>query len=299
MSAAAVLAAENPSLPEKETDNIIEVDPKELILITDKDDPLFDKRVNDPVDVRLAESMKKYGWRGEVQVVPSTRGLKVVAGRRRVKAAVAAELPLIRAEVMPVAPVETMRWMIAENELREEDDRFELARKAELFITTYIEAKRPTAADGEPNPLWEPSKALVAEARRHAQEATGRSQSRFSDLLALNKLDSRVKSAVRGGQLSEAAALAAGLHNMPKERQRIQLEKMLSKGATTRTSASAEKQNLTKPPSRKIVTAIAETAGIPKFAQEALRWATGVMTEDEAREVRWLQRAKEQLERGK
>ena len=275
--------------------NILEVAPAELLLVTDKQHPLYDKRVEGPPDQSLVASMRQHGWRGEVQVVPSTAGLLVVAGRRRVKAAIAAGIPLIRAEVLPPAPVETLRWMISENEIRQEDDRFELARKVAVFMETFVEAHRPKGADGEPNPLWEAPKKLWAEARRHAREATGRSESRFSDLLALNKLAPQVKRAILSGQVSETAILVANFQTMSHEMQIARLNRMLNSGRTTRSAVMTDKKQLNPPPKRAEVMQVAELQ-IPLVAQQALNWAFGIVSQEEAEaNYKWLAKAKKQL----
>ena len=107
------------------------VPPTELTIVTDKADPLFDERINMPLDENLVRNIMMYGVKEPVLIRRDGKDLKVVAGRQRTRAAIEANKRLVKEgkEAMSVrciierADDATMFGiMISENEARQDDD---------------------------------------------------------------------------------------------------------------------------------------------------------------------------------
>jgi ParB family transcriptional regulator, chromosome partitioning protein len=120
--------------------NIFYVDPGQLTLVTDKLHPLYDPRVNNPVNPLFVESMAANGWVGGVVMVRKNGDLiEVEDGRQRVKTAIEANKLRDQPFKIPVQAVrdddnEAFRSMVLMNGFRTEDVPSVVAEKIHRFI---------------------------------------------------------------------------------------------------------------------------------------------------------------------
>jgi ParB family chromosome partitioning protein len=118
-------------------------EPEALILISDAAHPLFDPRVNLPVDEAMVLNIMNEGVLEPVLFTPSDAGPVVVAGRRRVKAAIEANRRLAKLG-LPTIRIPAMRKrgdnkvmlgiLVSENEHRVDDDANGKAKKAQRCL---------------------------------------------------------------------------------------------------------------------------------------------------------------------
>ena len=117
--------------------------PENLKLVTEKNDPLFDERVNMPLDEALVLNVMMFGVKEPVLVRKDGDVLKVVAGRQRVRAATEANKRLVKAGKEPMAIRCVMERgtddvmlgiMILENEARIDDDPMVRAEKLQRYM---------------------------------------------------------------------------------------------------------------------------------------------------------------------
>lgn len=107
----------------------IKIDPGKLHVVDDPTHPLFDERVNLPLDPALVESVRRIGVMNPIHVRRTKENkLLVVAGRRRTRAAVAAKVETVPILIVGEDDV-AEEWMYAENELRTADPPTVRARK--------------------------------------------------------------------------------------------------------------------------------------------------------------------------
>ncbi|WP_186177799.1 ParB/RepB/Spo0J family partition protein [Burkholderia gladioli] len=112
--------------------NLLYFDPEKLVLVTDKNSPLYDDRVHLPVDEVMAHSIDYQGVQQPITISknPETGETEVVAGRQRVKAARLANVwrtsrgqPLrqIPGVVFQGKRESAIETIVAENEQRQDD----------------------------------------------------------------------------------------------------------------------------------------------------------------------------------
>jgi ParB family chromosome partitioning protein len=123
--------------------NIFYVEPENLTLVTDKSSPLYDERVDMPLNHGLVENMRKHGWFGVLPVRKNGSEIEVEDGRQRVKAALEAnklrikdgkEEFLIAVQTRRDDESEALGLMIAANEFRVNDSMLVKARKANRYM---------------------------------------------------------------------------------------------------------------------------------------------------------------------
>lgn len=166
------------------------MDPEKLVLVTDKDHPLYDPRVEGPPEERLVRNIMKFGVKNPIQVRKNGTIPEVVAGRQRVKAIREANRRLEEAgftkKQIPVIPEkgtdrDMYGIMILENELRREDNPLTKAKKA---LTLYnMGANEQEIAD-----------------------TFGVCEQTVQNWLNLNDLSDTVQNAIESGEISASAA---------------------------------------------------------------------------------------------
>jgi ParB-like chromosome segregation protein Spo0J len=115
-------------------------DPKELVIITNKNNPLYDKRVEIPISRAMIDNIKKNGVIEPVVIMRDDGGRAVVVdGRQRVRCAIEAEKELGRPVmvncVVRKGSLEDLAGVgISANEIRLDDDMLTKAEKCNRFI---------------------------------------------------------------------------------------------------------------------------------------------------------------------
>jgi len=189
--------------------------PEKLVLIYDKDHPLYDKRVELPVDEALARNIQAKGVLEPIIVVKEGDDRAIVVdGRQRVKAAIEANKRLVKDGLVPVRVPAVQRRgddgslfgvLISANEFRHGDDIIEKAKKAVRLIS-YGQTEAEVALTF--------GVSLVA----------------VRSWLKILETDSSVRDAVRDGKLSATAA--GQLATLPKDEQKKQLSELISEAAS-------------------------------------------------------------------
>jgi len=123
--------------------NMLLVDPEQLVIITDPEDPLYDERVLLPLDNHMVKNVQEFGVKEPILFTRRNNQMVVVAGRQRVRWARAANENLKKAGLAPMkvrAVAETgdegelLGISVLENECRRDDDMLVKARKAQKLI---------------------------------------------------------------------------------------------------------------------------------------------------------------------
>lgn len=240
--ATATATTTEPEVNAKPKAQIRWVNPTDIVVLTDENDPkyglLADKiRANVKRDeelVSLVDSIKEDGFNSIVQLIQLEDGrLVAVTGRRRRAAAIEAGSQVL-ARVVPEAAISKLSAyvsMIRENEARKEDDVFNRAEKATRLRELFLDEYRPKNADGTSVEGWQPNKTQAGAVTRAVMLTFGfnpKTQSgKYSELLALNNLIEKVKSAVRAGEFTITQVLAASLHTLTPAKQDAKIEQML------------------------------------------------------------------------
>lgn len=135
--------------------NVFMERPEDLVLITDEAHPLYDPRVNMPVEESMVRNIMTYGVKEPVLVRKVGGSVEVVAGRQRVKAALEANRRFAsegKAEMRVPAIYQNgsdgdmYGILISENEARVDDDPLGKAKKAKTYIDMgYTESEAAVA----------------------------------------------------------------------------------------------------------------------------------------------------------
>lgn len=197
------------------------MDPDKLVLITDPSDPLYDPRVDWPVDEALAKNIAKFGVLEPIKVrrngqnADGTAKLEVVFGRQRVKAARMAN-EILRSEGSATITVPCMiergndakmfGILLTENELRKGDDAITRAEKAQRYLDM---------------------------GKTHADVALvmGLSVSGVGFLLKVLDLDVKVQEAIKEGKLPFTTAVNE-LGKLGRKEQKKALDELLEAGVS-------------------------------------------------------------------
>ncbi|WP_334032948.1 ParB/RepB/Spo0J family partition protein [Burkholderia gladioli] len=126
--------------------NLLYFDPEKLVLVTDKNSPLYDDRVHLPVDEVMAHSIDYQGVQQAISISknPETGETEVALGRQRVKAARLANVwrakrgePLrqIPAVVFQGKRENAIESIVAENEQRQADTPLGRAEKMRQVLS--------------------------------------------------------------------------------------------------------------------------------------------------------------------
>ena len=251
--------------------NIFYIAPERLTLVTDKDHPLYDPRVEDEPEERFIENIKLEGVLNAIHVRKDGDAIVVVLGRGRTKAALEANRRLA-AERQPtmLVPVVVKKGndaalfgsMISENEIRRDDTMLVKGGKARKLLNMGYQI---------------PQIAVTFGVTRQAVESW----------LAVDELPEVIKKDVEIGALSATAAIQ--LAKYPREEQVKRFEDLKRQGAkktvATVRSAAASKDNKPAPKikSRKEIEKLlngnipapTNLIGYSEGFREALRWVLG------------------------
>jgi len=119
------------------------VDPDDLVIITDKSDPLYDPRVELPVEEPMVLNIMHKGILQNIRIVRRNNQDVVITGRQRVKAAREANKRLRKEGKEPIKvpcvltrgdEAEQLGVMISENELRQGDGILAKAEKCKRYL---------------------------------------------------------------------------------------------------------------------------------------------------------------------
>lgn len=248
--------------------------PDDLVLVTDKDSPYYDPRVELPVNDSLVSNIlhDRQGVLEPVIITKDGTSPIVLAGKQRVKAAVKANQLLKSAGEDPMkvpclqkkGDESTLYGItLSENENRVEDSMVEKAKKLQRYYNFGGSAKEAAAIFGvslQAIKIWE----------------------------KLLDLSSTVIKAIEAGEI--AASAAVKLASLPKSEQGEKLKEIISKGKPT---GKAVKKGTPKPKAKKpkvrpykVIQQLIETSEeLPEDAKIALQWA---MNEIDDLPVEWM-----------
>ena len=242
--------------------NLYQMLPEELEIITDKEDPLYDPRVELPVEENLILNIMYHGILENV--IATKRGDKaiVVAGRQRVKAALEANKRL-KAQGKELVRVPTVfrrgdeiaqvGVMISENEIRQSDGILGKADKCRKFLDM---------------------------GRTEAEAATvfGVTIQTIKNWLEIISLTPSVKKAVDNGMISAtAAAKLSGLAPAEQKQAAEELLESAAKSGKKRVSvgkAAAKVGKKRSMRSKKEIMDVVEVANDP-WVRGVLKWVLG------------------------
>lgn len=193
----------------QESKEIFEDFPEQFIVVTDPNHFLYDPRAEEPAAEELVESICVHGV---IQPIIVTENLEVIAGRRRVKAAIEANKRHVQQGFEPV-PIkfvvstadqnEILGMYVTENELREDDTILQKAAKA-----TKLKKAGMTEHEIALN--------------------FGVSYQTICSYLALDNLDEAVRYQVEMGNITVTAA--AQLAELPSDEQVRLLDELMDSG---------------------------------------------------------------------
>ncbi|MEM5366584.1 ParB/RepB/Spo0J family partition protein [Paraburkholderia azotifigens] len=244
--------------------NLLFFDPDALVLVKDTTSPLYDPRVELPVNEDLARNINAYGVLQPISVIKNveTGDTEVVVGRQRVKAArLANEWRRSRGEKPLQVPAQVYRGerrtaltaIIGENELRDAETPLGRAEKMRRLMAMGYGEEEVAIAFG-------------------CKPAT------VSATLALLECCQDVQDAVETGSLN--LTHARRLAKLPPTEQREKVTELLAAGASERGHAKARRQRAVmgdetpRMKTRKSVERELEASSGERAA--ALRWVLGL-----------------------
>lgn len=173
---------------------VFKVWPEELVIVADKDDPLYDERIELPLDERFVHNIM---WRGVMQPVAITKDKRVVYGRQRVRGAIEANKRLkqqgkepmrIKAEVYRgTNDTDLFGVIVSENEQRRDDGPLAKARKAQRMKQFHATDEEICAAFGVTKQTLRNWEALI-DLPKTIQKAVDKHEINASSALQLAKL---------------------------------------------------------------------------------------------------------------
>jgi ParB family chromosome partitioning protein len=207
--------------------------PEDLVLITDKSHPLYDERVEMPLNPAMVRNVCAHGIIEPVVIRRNGDAFEVVAGRQRV------------------------RWALAANEILAKDGQelvsvpCKVDRSSDKDQVAILIAENECRTDDNPVVKLEKLQRLMSLGRDEEQCAVtfAREVSYVKSLLKLSECSPKVISAVRAGKLSLSAAVK--LAGLAREEQDSQLE-TLEDGATVAETVAAVKASKGEKPASKI-----------------------------------------------
>ncbi len=239
-------------------------DPEDLVLVTDKESPFYDERVNLPIDDALVKNImfNLQGVLEPVIIVKDGGDPIVIAGSQRVKAAVKANILLEEQGIDPLKvpcilkrgdEVDLFALSVSENEHRRDDTILAKARKLKRYYN-------------------------LGGDRKGAAAMYGVSIQAISNWEKILDLASDVVNAIEAGLITASAA--ANLAELPRKEQKEKLEELLKESGSKRPSGKkvASKTGNSKPKARtlKQIQKVMESDkyDIPADAWQALEWVT-------------------------
>lgn len=208
-------------------------DPDKLVIVTDKAHPLYDERVNLPLDEAMVLNIMVHGvcepiivrLNGEENGVPL---VEVVDGRQRVFCAREANKRLKKEGKEAIRVPATykradagalMGVMISTNEHRRDDGPMVRAQKLQRYMA-------------------------MGKTEEEAAITFGVTRTTISNMLKLLELHPKVQDAVEKGVVP--ATIAKELHTLPQEKQPEALQKMIESGATKGARGTEAAKNVRK-----------------------------------------------------
>lgn len=196
------------------------LDPNELVIVTDPTHPLFDERGEWAENTTLTADIEKDGFISTIEVVKGQdpSGQKsgsvylVVAGRQRVKSAIAGGLETIPCVYLGEEGSFTLADLAAlvlkENERRQDDDTLAKAIKAKRLLDMKLEESRPaTQLEGEDE--WAPTKFQYKEALAFVAQVFGLAPRRMENLLRITTDGTKeLRQMIKKGIISPKLAIA-------------------------------------------------------------------------------------------
>lgn len=186
--------------------------PERLTLVTDKNHPLYDPRVEDPPSESMIANIALYGVLEPVLVRKNGGAIEVVAGRGRTKSALEANRRLTAEGKPPIlVPViikggsdaDLFGVMISENELRREDSMLVKGEKARKLLNMGYSVQQIGVTFGV-------------------------SRQAVDSWLAVQELPEQIKNAVADGEISATAAVQ--LAGLSREEQVKRFEEIKNQG---------------------------------------------------------------------
>lgn len=250
--------------------NAFSVDPKSLTIITDEQSPLYDERINLPLNENLVLNVAAFGVKQPVIITKDGDTLVVVDGRQRVRAAVEANRRLKKEGKEPLRiPVMLQRGDDADlfgmsiflNEQRQNDSMLTKAGKAQRLLN-------------------------LGRSEDEVAVVFGTSSAAIRQWVKLFDLAPQVRAAVETGEISASAA--AKLAPLKKSEQ---VEKL----ADLRADAAAGKKATTKKVAAVAKKAKGETViekPSPKLLKRLVAFGvddpTGGLTDEDRNLLRWV-----------
>lgn len=244
--------------------NAYQFDPSELVLITDPKNPLYDPRINLPLDEGLVRNIMFQGVIEPVVIVKQNDKPVVVDGRQRVRCALEANKRLKEQGKEPVRVVAVVRRgtetdlfgvSISANENRQDDTPMGRAQKCARFLA-------------------------MGRSEEEAAVTFGVSNTCIKQWMKMLETTPAVRKAVEAGKLSASAA--AQLANLDADEQDSALASALEeathngkKKATGRVVAKAAGKKASKMKSRRAILKRLEEPRLPDMYRKALRWVLG------------------------
>ena len=211
--------------------NTFQLEPEILVLVTDKEHPLYDPRVEDAPSESMIANVAMYGVLEPILVRKNGIAIEVIAGRSRVKAAIEANRRLVAEGKPPIrvpayikggTDADLFGVLISENELRREDSMIAKGEKARKLLNMGYTVQQIAVTFG---------------ATRQAVD----------NWLAADELPTPIKSAVEAGEMSATAALQ--MADLPREEQMRRFEEIKNQGVkpTIQTMRNAAKPDTSLP----------------------------------------------------
>jgi ParB family chromosome partitioning protein len=209
--------------------NVFMLEPERLTLVTDKNHPLYDPRVEDEPSENMILNIAMHGVLEPILVRKNGEAIEVIVGRGRTKAALEVNRRL-RAEGKPTIFIPAMvkggsdadlfGMVISENEIRRDDSMVNKGEKARKLLNMGHTVQQIAVTFG---------------VTRQAVDSW----------LTVQQLPQQIKDAVESGELSATAALQLASAGHSREEQVERFEDLKRQGAkptvkTVRSAASAK-----------------------------------------------------------
>jgi ParB family chromosome partitioning protein len=217
---------------------LLHFDPESLVIVTDKDHPLYDERVEFEINKKDVENVLALGILEPVLVRKNgvredgTPIVEVVDGRQRVRWAMEANknLPegrdkiLVPAISKTGADVDLFGMSMTANEIRKQDDPITRAHKIKRFIS-------------------------MGKTQADAAVRTGKSDTTIRNLLALLELAPEVQEGVKQGKFSIQAALKMATLTPQAQAETVaeikeEIKEKVSSGSSRGTGGKAAKEKI-------------------------------------------------------
>ncbi|MDR2981238.1 MAG: ParB N-terminal domain-containing protein [Puniceicoccales bacterium] len=203
--------------------NIFRLEPERLTLVTDKNHPLYDPRVEDEPSESMIANIAMHGVLEPIIVRKNGEVIEVVAGRGRTKATLEANRRLaaegkppllIPAIVRGGSDADLFGVLIAENEIRREDTMIHKGEKARKLLNMGYSVQQIAVTFG---------------VTRQAVEKW----------LEADELPQQIKDAVKNGEISATAAVQMSGYSREEQVQRYEDIKQRGEKPTVRNMKSA------------------------------------------------------------